>query len=285
MDDDLGDRIRLWRRRRNGMSQQVLAGLSQAYISELESGRKPLDRKNTQAAIAGALNISVAQLLGQPGAQDDPVRARALAHVPAIRASLVEISAGERRTPARDRETLGEQVRLLTDLRNEADYASVAAMLPDLLLDLHGHGTVVAPLMVETLFGTWYALKTMGYPDLGLTAAQIGVQVAGDYDDPAWRGQAVYSLVQAFPVESAELGAATIGRAADELQGVAGRDAQEVYGCLHILAGFQHAIAGRGATAVEHLDEAAAVAAALGEPEQHSAMSAGFNGNALTRSE
>jgi transcriptional regulator with XRE-family HTH domain len=282
MDEQLGDRIRLWRRRRGGMSQAALAGLaglSQPYLSELESGRKPLDRKATQAAIAGALNISVAQLIGECGAQDDPVRARALAHVPAIRASLIELSTGERRTPSRSVEQLIGDVAQLTDARNAADYATVAAMLPGLLLDLHGHGNDAAPLLVEVLFGTRYALKTMGYQDLGLTAAQVGVRVAEDHGDPAWRGQAIYSLAQAFPVESAELGAATITRAADDLQQVADRGAQEVYGCLHILASNLHASAGNAESAAAHLDEAAAVAVTLGEPQRRSMMSAGFNGN------
>jgi transcriptional regulator with XRE-family HTH domain len=282
MQEQLGDRIRLWRRRRGGMSQQALAGLaglSQSYLSEIESGHKSLDRKATQAAIAAALNISVAQLLGEPGAQDDPVRARALAHVPAIRASLVEIATGERRTPGRALDQLAADVAALTDARNAADYATVAAALPALLLDLHGHGTQAAPLLVEALFGTRYALKTMGYQDLGLTAAQVGVRAAEDYGDPAWRGQAIYSLAQAFPVESAHLGVATITRAADELQQVTDRGAREVYGCLHILAGNLCAASGHADQAAAHLDEAADVAAALGEPERRSELSAGFNGN------
>lgn len=281
-DNDLGKRIRAWRRRRSGMSQATLAGLaglSQGYISQLESGDKPLDRKHTQAAIAAALNVSVAQLIGQAGGQDDPVRACALAHVPTIRNALVEISSGERRTPRRDRDTLIEHTRQLTDARNAADYAQVAAHLPDLLLDLYGAGPALTPQLVEALFATRYALKTMGYPDLGLTAAQVGVRVADEFGDPAWLGQATYSLVQAYPVESAALGATRIAAAADALQDVSGRAAQEVYGCLHILAGFQHAVQGDAATAGVHLDEATAVAVRLGEPDRYADLSAGFNGN------
>ncbi|HKT02221.1 MAG TPA: helix-turn-helix transcriptional regulator, partial [Rugosimonospora sp.] len=62
MNDGVGERIRAWRRRRGGMTQQVLAGLaglSQAYISDIESGRRPLDKKATQISIANALNVSV----------------------------------------------------------------------------------------------------------------------------------------------------------------------------------------------------------------------------------
>lgn len=279
MEDRIGDRIRVWRKRRGGMTQKTLAdlaGLSQSYISQIESGQVPLDRKSTQAAVASALNISVAQLLGKPH-DSDPLRARAVAHVPAIRAVLVEMAAGQRRTPGRDADSLRDVVRHVTDLRNAADYAAVAPLLPDLLTDLYGHDGGLAPQTVEALFCTRYALKTMGYPDLALTAAQVGVQVAEGYEEPAWRGQAVYSLVQAFPVESAALGARMTAVTADELQGVA--EAQEVYGCLHILAAFESAVALNQADAAAHLDEAADVARVLGEPERYGDVSAGFNGN------
>lgn len=281
MEESVGDRIRAWRRRRGGMSQKVLAdlsGLSQGYVSEIESGKKPLDRKSTQAAIAAALNVSVAQLMGRPE-HVDPVRDRAVAHVPAIRSALVEIAAQERRAPRRDRADLAVAVSEITDLRNAADYAAVAPLLPDLLLDLQSHDGDTAAGMVETLFCARYALKTMGYPDLAREAAQIGVRVAEDHDDAAWRGQALYSLVQAFPVESADLGARITVRAADELQAASDRGGREVYGCLHILAAFQCAVATRAADAADHLGEAADVAAALGEPEHTSVLSAGFNGN------
>jgi hypothetical protein len=242
------------------------------------SARVPPHRQSPQAKIAAALNISVSQLLGVPG-QDDPLRARAVAHVPAIRAALVEMAAGERRARVRDRDHLVDAVRQVTDLRNAADYATVAPLLPDLMLDLYGHDGDLAPQAVETLFCARYALKTMGYPDLALTAARVGVQVAEEHGDPAWRGQAIYSQVQAFPVESAPLGARMIERTADELQGAAGRGAQEVYGCLHILAGFESAVALHPEDAAAHLDEAADVARSLGEPERTGDLSAGFNGN------
>src|ERR1700741_3455961 len=59
--DTVGRRIRAWRRRRGGMSQQVLAGLaglSEGYVSQIESGQRPLDRKSTQVAIAQALDVT-----------------------------------------------------------------------------------------------------------------------------------------------------------------------------------------------------------------------------------
>ncbi|MGH3646571.1 MAG: helix-turn-helix domain-containing protein [Micromonosporaceae bacterium] len=277
----VGDRIRSWRRRRGGMSQKTLAelaGVSQAYISQIESGQRPLDRKSTQAAVASALNISVSQLLGRATETADPMRDRAVAHVPAIRSALVELSVGERRAPTRDPDAVRDLVRRATELRNGADYASLAPMLSPLLLDLGGHGGALAPEMVETLFAARYALKTMGYPDLAREAAELGVRIAQGHGDPAWIGQAQYSLVQAFPTQNADLGARVMAAMASDLEGTIG-GGLEVYGCTHILAGFTAAIALRADDAAAHLDEAAEVARSLGEPEPYSRLSAGFNGN------
>ena len=82
----IGTRIRYWRRRR-GLSQTVvagLAGLSQSYVSQLESGRKSIERRSTLVAIAGALQVSVADLLAQPDDRSDPAYERASATVPGI---------------------------------------------------------------------------------------------------------------------------------------------------------------------------------------------------------
>lgn len=280
--ESVGQRIRRWRRRRGGMSQRVLAdlaGISQPYLSQLESGTRALDRRATQVAIAGALNISVAQLLGRPGEPGDPVTDRATRHVPSIRAALIEIGAGETRSPGRSVDDVKATVHEITDRRNAADYATMASQLPDLLYDLAAHDGAVAAETIETLFAARYALKTMGFVDLGRQAAELGVRLAERYEHPAWLGQARYSYVQALPPESAALGQRLTGRAADELQARPGRDCQEVYGCLHILSGFEAAIAGRPAEAWAHLGEAADVARTLGEPARTGDFSAGFNGN------
>jgi transcriptional regulator with XRE-family HTH domain len=46
------------------MSQQVLAdlaGVTQGYLSQIEAGKRSLERRSTQVSIANALNISVAR--------------------------------------------------------------------------------------------------------------------------------------------------------------------------------------------------------------------------------
>lgn len=93
--DTIGARIRYWKMRRGGMSQAVLAGLagvSQSYISQVESGRKTIDRRSTLVAIAAALQVTVADLLGQGTDPGDPARERAAECVPAIWSALISRS-------------------------------------------------------------------------------------------------------------------------------------------------------------------------------------------------
>lgn len=280
--ESIGDRIRNWRRRRNGMSQATLAGLagiSQGYLSQIETGRRPLDRRSTQVAIASALNISVPQLLGQPSDNGDPQRSQATAYIPAIRSAIVELSHGERRAPQRDPDTLRGALVDTMDLRNAAKLGVLAATLPQLLHDVAGHNGAMAPEFIEALFCAQVGLKNMGYRDLSREVASLGLKVAEAHDDPAWLGQARFAAALAVPLENASLGAKLATSAADELQRVPGRRAQEVYGGLHLMSALHAATAVRPDEAMAHLAEAEGVARALGEPDQYGELSAGVAGN------
>ena len=277
----IGQRIKAWRRRRGGPSQggpADLAGLSQSYLSQLEAGQRPLDRESTQVAVASALNISVAQLLGTPAA-GDPVRERATLQVPDIRTALVELSAGERRAPVRNRDTLRAAVQRTSERRNAADYAGIAPTLSSLLLDVAGHGADMAPELIEVLFAAQFALRSMGVPDLARDAAEVGVRTAEKIEEPHWRGAAYFSWVQAFPPESASLGARLTAREAAALQPETGREALETYGRLHLLAALQTAIGTDAGAAHRHLQEAESVARHLGEPVRYGNLSAGVTGS------
>jgi transcriptional regulator with XRE-family HTH domain len=51
------------------LSQRVLAdlaGLTQGYIAQIEAGTSPHDKRSTQLALARALQVSLADLTGQP---------------------------------------------------------------------------------------------------------------------------------------------------------------------------------------------------------------------------
>src|SRR6266545_867467 len=109
MTEHIGARIRYWRRRRGGMSQRALAGLagvSQGFISQVETGVLSIDRRSTLVAMAKALQVTVADLLGQPGDPTDPNKAVAAISVPEIRVALAEVEAGVVGKPERDRESV-----------------------------------------------------------------------------------------------------------------------------------------------------------------------------------
>ncbi len=282
MEETVGSRMRAWRRRRGGMSQQVLAdlaGVTQGYVSQIEARKRPLERRSTQVAIAKALNISVAQLIGLPSDRSDPLLDRALAQVPAIREVVVEMSAGERRVPGRDQQELSSAVAAATQLRNAADHAELLPRLAGLLVDIAGHGPVMAPQLIEVVDAGVYALKAVGHGDLARSLVEVAMPVAQEHGAAEWIGQAHYTWVQTFPVESAALGMRVATRAAADLQGSSGRGALQVYGHLRLMSAMSAAVTMRPDDAREHLVEAERLAVHLGEPEPTAPFTAGFNGN------
>lgn len=254
-----GDRIRLWRRRR-GMSQQTLAGLSgvsQAYVSQVERGLKTVERRSTLARLAAALNVSVAELTGTTDTAD-PVREEANRFVPAIREALLMRESGDR---------LDEQVApgevasaMLAEARCE--YTATMAALPRLLRIATGSD------LVDLCRIAMFILKNHGYPDLARDAARLGVAEARRCGDPAILGVSAFTWVHSLPVETCDLAARSAQTAADELQPYLGDPkARQIYGMLHLSAGLACAASGRPSDARDHVAEARAEAELLGEPD------------------
>ncbi len=265
--EHVGARIRYWRKRRSGMSQAVLAdlaGVSQSFISHVEAGRKSIERRSTLVAIARALQVTVADLLGQPGDPTDPLKADVAAAAPAIRATLIEIEEGERRTPLQEPAELAAAIAHVADLRIRSDYAAMAPLLPSLLPEAAAAGFI--PL-AQVAYQTSACLRRFGYRDLALSAARIAVKAASQAENPAWLGAARFAHVLTLPVEVA----ATTGRLADrtvaQLQANAADPAvRQVLGQLHMSASFAHAVCGQEDDAQAHLLAAEHEAETLGDP-------------------
>lgn len=172
--EHIGTRIRYWRRRRNGMSQAVLAGLagvSQGFISQVETGVLAIDRRSTLVKIAKALQVSVADLLGQPGDPTDPNKALATMSVPEIRLVLAEIDAGVIEAPNRPRDQVVADLAVNDAHRLVCDFASAAPMLPGLLRDSASYGPALSS---EVLHATASLLRSLGYRDLAWRASDPG---------------------------------------------------------------------------------------------------------------
>lgn len=273
--DTTGARIKYWRHRRNGMTQAVLAGLagvSQSYISQVEAGRKTIDRRSTLVQIARALRVTVADLLGQPGDPTDPAKAGAADAVPAIWAMLIEIEEGERRAAVRTLDETAAELERVDVLRAQSDYAAMANALPGLLSDAAAFGGLS---LAQAAYQTSTCLRNLGYRHLALPAARIAVNAAQEAEHPAWLGATRFAYTLGLPVEAAGIATKVAGRALTDLQAAAGRsrDARQILGQLHLSAGFMAAVDGDTAEAEAHLGEAGREAATLGDPDPRG----GFN--------
>jgi len=252
----IGAQVAYWRRRR-GKSQRVLAGLagmSQPYLSQIEGGRRPVDRRATLVALANALQVSVADLTGQRGDPTDPATASAVASVPHIREALIQREVGEVGEWHGD---VGEALRA-----GEAyDFAAVAPMLPDLL------GGVRGPDLVQVAHVASYTLRDLGYPDLGRDATRLALTEAREIGRPEWIGIAEWMRILSMPPEMPGAPARLALRIADEIQPHIGDpQVRQAYGMLHLTAGLRSAVARDRDTALDHLAEAREAAGSLGEP-------------------
>ena len=74
----IGARLRTLRRWRGMTQTQVagLAGLSPSFLSMVETGQRPLDRRSHIAALASALKVSESDLVGGPHLTARPAAVR-----------------------------------------------------------------------------------------------------------------------------------------------------------------------------------------------------------------
>lgn len=266
--EHIGARIRYWRRRRGGMSQAALAGLaglSQPYVSQIESGRRSVERRSTLVALASALQVSVADLLGQPGDPTDPMRDGAAAAVPGIRVALIEIEEGERHKPARSRDEVTAALDQVMGMRwRRADYAGMTDHLPDLLRDAAALDPV---LLARVGYETSDCLRNLGYVDLARPAARIAVAAAAEAEDPAWTGAARFIATLAVPAEASATAARVADRVIGDLQAhAADARVRQVLGQVHLSAAFAATVANRSDDAAAHLAAAGEEARTLDDP-------------------
>jgi transcriptional regulator with XRE-family HTH domain len=249
------------------MTQAVLAGLaglSQPYISQVEAGHKGIERRSTLVAIAGALQVSVADLLGQAGDPTDPLKTEVEKAVPALRVALIEIDEGERRTPTRTPEEMTTAVEHVTGLRARSEYAPVATRLPGLLLDAAAYGP---QLLAQVGHSASECMSSLGYRDMALFAARVAVGAANEAEDPAWIGSTRFVYTLAMPIESAPTTSRVADKALTALQDrAADPDVRQTLGQLHLSASLVCAVDQRPDDAEAHLAEATGAADSLGDP-------------------
>jgi transcriptional regulator with XRE-family HTH domain len=268
--------LRKWR----GLSQQVVAdrvGVSQQYISMVESGERQVDKRSTLEALAQALRVSPVELGGMPTAERlasaNPGLSEALGGLDDIEAALTEIALGEAVGTGRPVPMLlGEVEHLNNVMRPNADDVGQVRVLPGLIRDLNGAialdtGTETRERLLLALLDTYRAAamvtKSLRVRGLPAIAAMHVRRVAEELDQPSSLGMADYMRVMTIGssrTRKRELAVA----AADRLSPSLGTDgALEVYGALHLTAALSAAATEDASGSLAHLAEADNVAAHL----------------------
>lgn len=280
---EIGRRARTIRRRR-GLSVEVaagLAGISKGYLSLLERGHRRFERRGLLDDLAGALGCSVADLTGQPFLPVDRDTADAMAVVPGIRLALADYGPDD--IPDVTPRPLSQLVKWADDANRCCDETrfslagrNVAALITESQAHAatatgtdrtHAYGALVTACMVAGAIA-----KNLGNIDLSVTAARRGYDFARRAEDPGLIGfaQWYWALgLMRFAARRRALSVLTAG--VDELTPVVTlRNSDvtlpaEMAGLMHLTSAHTASREQRGDEAHSHLDEAAALAARIGE--------------------
>lgn len=259
-DDWIGLRVARWRSIA-GMSQQDLAtklGVTRAYVSLIENGRKPVTTRALLIGLAQALNVSTGDLTqAAPSSQTEAERAMSAA-VPDVRAALD----GAWDVPVPTVDGQAADVDLMMRARMACDYGSLAnglapAIAAGLVLAETDGSDRARNLFSQILFTASLTVKPLGYVDLGMRLAERAQHAATDL---VHEGAANFARAQAslaggvMGLRSRSYAIAT--RAADQLQDVDTDEARTWYGMLHLHAALVAATMGNTDGAMAHLDEA-----------------------------
>lgn len=250
-------------RLQRGMSQHVLAGLAgrgQPWLSKIERGLLPLERRQDLRALSDALAVSPAELTGQPYDPDDRTAGGAQATVPAIRRAVLDSPA----PGAEPLEALAVAVEEMTVRRQAFQLEQAGSVLPGLLLALRGRPEKDA---ARLRCWVWYEgaslVRDLGHGDLALLMLDRFADDADLAGDAALAGAAAFVRVHTLastPVGAVRAAAAESDRASSEVEAPQGQESVAALGGLLLAGSFAHAAAGSPGEAVARLDEAEALA-------------------------
>ena len=280
----IGARLRTLRRWRGKTQVELagLAGLSPSFLSMVESGQRPLDRRSHIAALASALRVSETDLVGGPHLTPDPMQADPHMGIPALRVAL---QTNTLTTPAVDRaRPLPDAAEAVTvkmeSLRRSCDYATIGGLLPGLLDELHYH--VAEPVdeaahrlaleaLVEACICATFTAKNLNYLDLAHLAARRAWEAATLLDDPICTGKASYVWLHTLPrAGSLDRNLVAAERAAGALEPYAQDPlGLSVLGMIALTASLTAASLQQGDTASHWLSEARGLAERVPDDPVH----------------
>lgn len=284
----IGARLRILRRWRGQTQEQLagLAGVTQGYVSLVEKGLRPLDRRSIISALAAALEVSETDLVGGPHLSRDRVQSDPHLHVPALRVALTTTSLD---SPAVDRgRPLAElQGLLYGDIeayRRACDYARLGGLLPGVIDELYWHAAAshddsrqdALRALTDACTQASHLSTALRHMDLAFLAAKAAHEAAVASNDPVAVGRAAFALLHSRPragtwdrnLSAAEL---AVGDLEPHARNGAG---QQVLVMLMLTASMSAAALQKEGTAADWLDAAAEVAARFPDDPDHNWQSA-----------
>ncbi|WP_344871043.1 helix-turn-helix transcriptional regulator [Allokutzneria multivorans] len=208
-----------------------LAGISEGYLSRLETGQRALDRRSLILDLANALEVAPSEITGSTIATlGEFAEDQSLGPV---RLALLAVSMGEPQGRVLPVEVLSARATAVLDAQRDCRYADVGVELPILIRDLHtslaARRDVDQLLRLATLVhvqGTQAWLMDIGAnTDLGWQAAALAKAAAEELDESVTRGVSAFGTAfgllgaGAFDLARATLSAAGVGtRTPEELQ-------------------------------------------------------------------
>jgi transcriptional regulator with XRE-family HTH domain len=226
--------LRYWRRK-SLKAVAELAGISEGYLSKLESGHRALDRRSLIVALANALQVAPSELTQLP--MPPPANGETDATIEAVRQALMAASHGVPGGAAHPVEEMRARVTTTIDALCRCERErEVGAALPGLIRDLHTSilaGRDVAELLNLAAWlhtqATVAWLSVAGAPtDLRTQAVLLARHAAGERDAAIPMGLVAAATARvglaagAFDVAQAALDAVTVPTSSAESMQLAG---------------------------------------------------------------
>lgn len=225
--------VRVWRRKSLRVVAE-LAGISEGYLSKLERGQRPVDRRSLIVALANALEIAPSELTKLP--VPAPGNGNTDSTVEAVRRVLAAIDLGRPDGMVLPVEELRDRIVSLQEARRHCRFADVAEGLPALIRDAHtsiAAGRNMAellPLMVYLhvqVTSMW--LYDAGAPiDLQHEVGSLARRVAQEHGAPLTIGMATLATIDRpisngqFDLAQAELNSITLPATTPDTASVSG---------------------------------------------------------------
>lgn len=225
--------LRVWRRKSLRVVAE-LAGISEGYLSKIERGLSPVDRRSLIVALARALEIAPQELTALP--VPAPGDQSTDAAVQAIRHALMAVKGSRPGGQVVPVDVLRDWIGQVREIRRRAGFAEVGAALPGLIRDLHtsiAAGRDVPALLEQAVVMhvhvTLMWLRNAGASlDLRWQAATLAQDLARERSDPATLGVAAFGTANAllatgaFDLAQAKLDAVTLPPTTPDTAGLVG---------------------------------------------------------------